>query len=476
MPIDCWLGVLDYLEELSDLATISAVSRDLHALTLPLLYKTISWEWDSVSLSRILRLLRTVIQNPNLAQFIQHITLLSARKNVDQHNWDNEKVQDNSRWKNEISRFKDVMDLAQGVIKKAEFPEGAVPKWNNAIEDGNAYALATILLSQLHNLVSVRLDYTFVWQSGFPGLMLQHALFSAPNGTMSKFAHLATIDYGSNVPIAEEEEPMDNHFPEGYPSCDPGQFMAWFHLPSVASISMWLRNFQDAISSPKQLEQVHTLVLARSTLADQEVYDLLQHTPNLKLLHLGLAYKISPALDDPHTLLDALESVRHTLEVLSMGVEYYPLSGGSRTLNSNDWWCREAFQGFLKMFPHIRSAEIPITVLLGVFPEEAPDIKTVLTGSLEELCLQWDSQDMFGQTWDWETNLLDRVRELLVDLRSHSPKLKRVVIRQMAWFPEQHEDYEEKREELGAECALAGVDFQVVCDWLSPGLWTYKSR
>lgn len=137
------------------------------------------------------------------------------------------------------------------MIKKAEFPEKAVPKWNSAIEDGNAYALVAILLSQLHNLVSVQLDYTFVWQSGFPGLMLRHALFSAPNGTMSKFAHLAIVDYGGNVPLSEEEEPLCGHYPEGYPACDPSQFMAWFHLPSVVSISIWLRNFQDVITSPK---------------------------------------------------------------------------------------------------------------------------------------------------------------------------------------------------------------------------------
>lgn len=56
---------------------------------------------------------------------------------------------------------------------------------------------------------------------------------------------------------------------------------------------------------------------------------------------------------------------------------------------------------------------------------------------------------MFGQPWDWKTNLLDRVQELLVDLRSHSPKLKRVVIRQMAWFPEQLADCEKECQELG---------------------------
>lgn len=43
------------------------------------------------------------------------------------------------------------------------------------------------------------------------------------------------------------------------------------------------------------------------------------------------------------------------------------------------------------MFSKIRSAEVPITLLLGVLPGEASDIKTVLPSTLEELCLKWDS-------------------------------------------------------------------------------------
>ena len=74
-----------------------------------------------------------------------------------------EKVNDNWEWKNEASKFNHVIESEQGVIKKAEIPEEAVPKWNSAIEDGDAHALVAIFLSQLHNLVSVRLDYTFVW-------------------------------------------------------------------------------------------------------------------------------------------------------------------------------------------------------------------------------------------------------------------------------------------------------------------------
>lgn len=249
LPIDCWLGILGYLDESCVLASISAVSRDFHTLTLPLLYKNISWEWSSVPLSRILGLFRTVIQNPKLASFIQHVTLLSDKKKVEQHNWNIVKANGNQIWKDEASKFSDVIEAAQGVIKKAEFPEEAARKWNSAIQDGNAYALVAILFSQRHNLVSLELDYTFVWQSGFPGLMLRHALFSAPNGTMSESAHLSTIDYGSNVPLSEEEEPLHEYYPEGYPSCNRSQFMAWFHLPSVVSISIWLRDFQDAIIS-----------------------------------------------------------------------------------------------------------------------------------------------------------------------------------------------------------------------------------
>lgn len=42
--------------------------------------------------------------------------------------------------------------------------------------------------------------------------MLKHALFSAPEGVLSSFCSLATIDYGGNVPRAEEFDPMFHNF------------------------------------------------------------------------------------------------------------------------------------------------------------------------------------------------------------------------------------------------------------------------
>lgn len=43
----------------------------------------------------------------------------------------------------------------------------------------------TVFLFQLHHLKSLRLDYSFVSISGAPGLILRHAFFFAPKGTMS---------------------------------------------------------------------------------------------------------------------------------------------------------------------------------------------------------------------------------------------------------------------------------------------------
>lgn len=186
------------------------------------------------------------------------------------------------------------MEHALETIKKAKTPKHDVPKWTTAIKDGDPYALVAILLSQLHNLEPLRLNYTFVWQSGFPGLMLKHALFSAPEGTMSKFSRSLLADYGSNVPYPEWY--TSYRYDDGYPVCDPKQFMAWLHLPSVQFLLIWLQNFQNAINYQEQLKQVTSFVLARSPLTDREVYSLLKVAPNLRALHMGIAYHELPLL------------------------------------------------------------------------------------------------------------------------------------------------------------------------------------
>ena len=139
-------------------------------------------------------------------------------------------------WCEESGGFVDVIQHAKAIVNQTKFPH--LENWNQALQDGDPYALVAILLSQLRNIRSLRLDYSFVL-SGFPGLILKHGLFSDSECVLSNFDSLVTVDYGSNVRIAEYmKEISDLDYVDGYPPCDPDQFMAWFHLPSVISLAI----------------------------------------------------------------------------------------------------------------------------------------------------------------------------------------------------------------------------------------------
>lgn len=95
-----------------------------------------------------------------------------------------------------------MIGYAQGVVNEARFPVAVA--WTRAIELGDPYALVTVLISQFGGLKSLRLDYSFVWIRGYPGIMVRHALFSAPRGVLSSFDALELVDYGGNVRLAAQ--------------------------------------------------------------------------------------------------------------------------------------------------------------------------------------------------------------------------------------------------------------------------------
>lgn len=183
---------------------------------LPLLYQRISLSWDSTPLTFILQLLRTVLQCPDIA-FLYSMSPLCLHKRI----WQNIPGKPRMSRMRHTGRGRYCIQIHRccgsctGSNQESKISWRWSPKVENAIKNGNAYALVTILLSQLHKLESLRLDYSFVWQSGFPGLVLKHALFSAPNGTKSKSSHLVIVDYGSNVPLSEADD--DLYYPKGYP-------------------------------------------------------------------------------------------------------------------------------------------------------------------------------------------------------------------------------------------------------------------
>lgn len=105
---------------------------------------------------------------------------------------------------------------------------------------------------------------------------------------LSIFKSLAVVDYGSNVPIPPDSEYVDGGYVDGHLSCEPGQFMAWFYLPSLRKLWIWLQDYQEILACKRQtsFDRVRSLVLVRPTIREEEAIFLLYLFRTPKRLHL----------------------------------------------------------------------------------------------------------------------------------------------------------------------------------------------
>ncbi|KAJ6136616.1 hypothetical protein N7512_001776 [Penicillium capsulatum] len=200
-------------------------------------------------------------------------------------------------WKDLAPFFHEEVEAAKEIVCHAQFP--AAPTWTYALENGDPYAFVAILLSQLHHLQSQRLDYSFVWQSGFPGRMMTHTLLSATPNTLSKFSNLSLVEYGLNVPGPRLFNETLSDSIDAFPVCHPSQFAGWFYLPSLRSLEIWLQTFQgirEELRKPSEgnqlahLTNLTRLVLTQASVEEDEVRHLLSRSSSVQSVHLRLVY------------------------------------------------------------------------------------------------------------------------------------------------------------------------------------------
>lgn len=62
-----------------------------------------------------------------------------------------------------------------------------------------------VLISHVPNLRSLSLDYTFLYMGGYPGRMIEYAVFLPDRRHLPIFDKLEKVDYGSNLPMYEDD-------------------------------------------------------------------------------------------------------------------------------------------------------------------------------------------------------------------------------------------------------------------------------
>lgn len=198
------------------------------------------------------------------------------------------------------------------------------------------------------------------------------------------------------------------------------------------------------------------------------------------------------ALEDGPALLQALNAVSNSVETLSLEFEYYPYISGTFTTDSAEGdGLRLPFIEFLRNlnFIRLRTAEIPITLLLGLDADAIYSFNDSLNPHfnhnpnhnpyhipkpdiLRVLYLVWNFSEINSNTWASEKQLLEVVGRLLDDnWRSRMPCLKRGVVRILRLM--EVDFWTGAQRGVRDRCARAGDKTRVVHDEFSPGLWTY---
>lgn len=485
LPTDCWNIILGHLER-HDIALICATSQDLRASSENFLYRHVSLDWTNPPFDQVLSLFQTTCERPELAAHIQHVSMLPNRLvDPSPHGLEPWVPPPIRRTVDQSSAsFHNALGTAHGIMARAQFP--ASEEWTRALENGDVYALVAVFLSQLHNLQTLRLDYTFVWQAGWPGRMLKHSLLSRTDHGLSRFSHLTHVEYGLNAPPPPTfDDELYDHM-EGFPPCHPDQFQPWFYLPSLKSLEIWLQNLDESLevqpstrqrcSRPNNLPCLKKLVLTQASISEEIIGRLLCRTESLESVHLGLVYH---SLQKPRrepliqgsALLEGLLSIRHTVKHLSVGLEFYPRIIGEVWNDSSPQPLLDPFRGILKRFTCLRSAEIPLPMLFGWNKDQTPNMAELLPDSLESLCLR---QDLLAvERYQWMAPFtVGVVQGFLPSLRTVTPDLKQLTLRSFGNF-----DTLLCRREVESINSLSlhlgmDVNFRLIHDGLSPGLWT----
>lgn len=485
LPQDCWNVILSHLAR-HDIALICATSQGLRASSEHLLYRHVSLDWTNPPFDQVLTLLQATHGRPELAAHIRHVSMLPSRLvDPSPHGLEPWAPPEIQRTVSQSSKsFHNGLDAARDIVSRAQF--SSPEEWTAALESGDVYAFVAIFLSQLHNLQTLRLDYTFVWQFGWPGRMLKHSLLATTDHGLSQFSDLTHVEYGLNAPPPPTFDDELYDYMEGFPPCHPEQFEAWFYLPSLESLEIWLQNLHEVLDVqhgtgqlctwPSNLPRLKHLVLTQTSITEEQVAHLLCQTESLESFHLGLVYHCfqkprREPLVQGSALLEGLMSIRHTVEHLSIGLEFYPRRIGEVWNDSNPQPLLDPFRGILKRFPRLRSAEIPIPMLFGWNKDQTPNMTELLPDSLETLCLR---QDLLAvERYQWMAPFTTSVVQgFLPSLQAATPGLTQLTLRLFRNYDTLLCGREVESINLLSLHLGMHVSFRLIHDGLSPGLWT----
>ncbi|RAL16580.1 uncharacterized protein BO97DRAFT_383228 [Aspergillus homomorphus CBS 101889] len=437
LPPEVWIRILGFCSRDDVRRIVSLVSGELNRYANVVLYQSIEWAWERLAIERIIRLLTNLMRYPELGTFVQRIRIRRSDTTFTNTDWTPPRPARHWAYRTP-PEYRDFSQQARSLIFGMDLPDAT--RWVEEISYGNPYVCVALILGLCPNVQAMVLDYSFVYMGGWPGRLITAAFRTAPRSRtheIPKFGRLRELEYGLNVPDVWHANPQGPF----YPSAHPDQFDGLFRLEALQHLAVWLRH-PPSLEGTLNIERLETLCLVRSTIAEQDVEQILRRASRVHTLHLGLIYhraRFQPFRAAGTPILDGLMAVRNTVHILSIGIEYEAMTYGPRfnQVDSTNWG---HFRGFLLRFPHLISVELPVQMLLGLVSlthGRRPSLGPLLPPSLLQLIIRLDlchsqGSDEVEPLWG-RLSALNSVENHLRTELDLTPQLKFVTLRSWQW-------------------------------------------
>ena len=409
LPAEVLECIVSYVSR-DDLWTLYRVSKDFNRSTTPALYRTIviRAKSDAGKKPCIHLLFRTLVENASLASLVKNFILLGDR------------LKKSPSWTTDT--------LSRHFAQAKEDCGITTSGWDSQWACGDVDVVIPLLLSRLPNLQRLELGINFLDSVDFhPLFFVFHGHPSSSRANKLRFLshRLECITFASDLDTEGKKlrqncwdkaqyhrRSPDAVFAEKFIS--PTVITDILGLPGLRTIDILLPEsmrtwaWADDVASNTTLT---TLILRSTVCGEDTLEEFLKRAPQLRNLTYERFYdpgEIPNRLPQPGKLLEALNHVKDTLEVLSIKLERYryPLFDGNHTGGEDQYPGPYDAIGSLREFRKLRLLEIPVEIFGAEQDgDDYVQFSTLLPGALEQLTLRNDFV-YFIAFYPWPPNVL----------------------------------------------------------------------
>ncbi|OAA41145.1 F-box domain, cyclin-like protein [Beauveria brongniartii RCEF 3172] len=438
-PLKDWpnelLSSLLNLLPLTDLLSMTKVSKSIYALSLPLVYSTIETTWALGRTPSIVLLLRSLVERPELSGYIRNLRL------------EGNGVQGRPELR-ELPAFPldaPLLSKASKIIQSTKVPFADL--WIHELQSGTVDAIVALLLATLSNLTSLFLGPNFTVRSRLCGGMLRCALCK-PQKNLPAYKNLRHV---TSKFRAKEYFHTD--------ICNAADILPLFYLPSIEDLSVSIDNPAEFTWPASYAPAPSIVSLDIYRLRESRLGPVLSVLKALQKLHWHWSYQ--PDLDEEvskgvvrlDTAAAALNEVADTLTDLTISAMTRPrYSVGD--YDPPPLEIRASLDG-LSRLRKLTKLSLPWAFLMGFSKSPTKRLLSALPPSLEVLRLTADLDDHDEWEWEEEDSVIDAIKLELASLNSsRHPSLRRIILPIPFEYNEMTEDQKEELQTIGARVGL----------------------